>query len=162
MGSFSALLEQTYESERKSPSGWMRIKDFWNTNREPDLDQPKVRGVGSTKLWLYNNYQTDYIKYANIYERHPKPGWSLPGLELGVKIGRNETKDPQNLLSTHHQESHRNRCFCTLRQPSHDQPKWILSFPWSKDALHFISLALVCAVLLLVRCIDFWIFRRPS
>ncbi|QPN64875.1 thermonuclease family protein [Synechococcus sp. CBW1004] len=41
----------------------------------------------------------------------------------GINRDKKEAEEPQDLLGTHHQECHRDRRFCTLRQASHDQLK---------------------------------------
>ena len=60
---------------------------------------------------------------AEVCECDPEGAMAVPGTKPGKDGDKKEAEEPQDLLSAHHQERHRDRGLCTLGQPSHDQPK---------------------------------------
>lgn len=57
---------------------------------------------------------------------HPKEARPWPRVEPGKHNDKKESEKPPDLLSTHHQEGHGDRGFCTFGQPSHDQLECLL------------------------------------
>jgi hypothetical protein len=71
---------------------------------------------------------------------------------------KKDAEQPQNLLGTHHRETHGDGALSAAGQSRHDQLQRIFTLARAKDSLRFIALALISAELLFVHSIDFWIF----
>ena len=64
-----------------------------------------------------------------------------------LKKDQKEAQEPPDLRRAHQLPGHRDRGFCTLSQPRHEQPEQMPPPPWAKHSLNIASPTRVCAEL---------------